>query len=113
MNLLPNCIGFVFHALGITREETFISPKAGMIGVRQHFDEVELGDGADAVMVTYVDPREGLTIDHMAVVDPGDRSAILHRRGEGAGVTRSSRLDLRLSRPIGMFETTYLRKKER
>lgn len=109
----PNCIGFVYHELGITKgPERFISPKAAKISLGKFFTEVDLPEEADALMYTFDHPLEGETIDHMALLRPDGQGAVKQRAYEGAEITESSRVSLREVRPLEIFSQKYLKKNQ-
>lgn len=73
-----NCLGFVYHALGIDPEEQFRRTNGRHIVLDPYFEQVEQRDEADIVAAINKVPdefldigREGYFVPHVAVIIKG------------------------------------------
>ena len=96
----PNCAGYALHQLGIIEKESYVDPE--QFNWADHFYQVDGAEEANAVIVIYTNELDGEHLEHIAVLDQEDKSAIRHRRSYGTKVTPDTLKNLqeRFSNPI-------------
>ena len=81
-----NCFIFAWWALGLNKDEMGFPP--GKQEIYELFEKVESVTHADAIFVR--DLSEGGDYEHVAILDPQDKSFIIHRMNVGHPITRMS-----------------------
>lgn len=73
-----NCVGFVFQAHNLTREERYVEPPTWKT-IQKLFTRVKDASEADILaIVSFVEPRP--VVIHMATINT-DKKTVTHRRG--------------------------------